>query len=62
MSGRPARLVTFTDRDPASDRPYVAAIHFADLKDGDRLTLYVRARTPADIATAKEIFQSIEFL
>ncbi len=62
VSGRPARLVTFTDPDPASDRPYVAAIHFADLKDGDRLTLYVRARTPADIATAKEIFQSIEFL
>jgi hypothetical protein len=61
LSGHPARLVSFTDRDGSPDRPYVAAIHIADLKDNDRLSLYVRAKTPADIDTAKRIFHSISF-
>ena len=59
VGGRPARLVTFTDS--SSDRPYVAAIHLADLKDGDRLALYVSARTSADISTARDIFRSVAF-
>lgn len=59
VSGRDAKLVVYTN--PASPRPYVAAIHFPDLGDGlTRLTVSAAGQTPADQQDAIRIFSSLQ--
>jgi len=60
--GRKAKLVTFHDPAMNQNLAYIAAIHFADLGDGQtKLTMWVYGKGREEQIIATKILQSIKF-
>ena len=60
IDGKQATIERFMD-DADPQHPYVAAIHFADLGDGQKLTLFGRAATEDDQDVLMAIYKTLQF-
>jgi hypothetical protein len=61
IDGKQATIERFMDPGADSERPYVAAIHFADAGEGQKLTIFGRGATEADQDVLMAIYKTVKF-
>jgi hypothetical protein len=61
IDGKAATIERFMDPGADAERPYVAAIHFADAGEGQKLTIFGRAATEDDQDVLMAIYKSVKF-
>ena len=61
IDGKAATIERFMDPGADAERPYVAAIHFSDAGEGQKLTIFGRAATEDDQEVLLAVYKTVKF-